>query len=114
MTVTRQMDIKMAKCEFTPRLLRLDQACHYLGVNKNFLKNMVRPYVTEIRVGSKGILLDRLELDGWIDQYRQCNGRPSEIGDDQCQEKPVQASSVAVVSGTSRKPSKAKADLAGC
>jgi hypothetical protein len=101
----------MAKCDFTPRLLRIDQACHYLGVNKNFLRSQVRPHVTEIRVGTKGILLDRLELDGWIEQYVKCNGQPSSIGDDRCSEKSPQASSIVAVSGTYKNVSGGKADL---
>lgn len=101
----------MAKCDFTPRLLRIDQACHYLGVNKNFLRAHVRPYVKEIRVGSKGVLLDRLELDSWIEQYTHRNGRPSDIGDDPCLEEQPQASSTVVASGTYKKALGGKADL---
>jgi hypothetical protein len=36
----------------------------------------VRPYLTEIPIGSQGIAFDRLELDAWADDYRSRSGRP--------------------------------------
>ena len=38
----------------------------------------VRPYLTEIPIGSQGIAFDRLEIDAWADEYIARNGRPAE------------------------------------
>jgi hypothetical protein len=38
----------------------------------------VRPYLTEIPIGSQGIAFDRLEMDAWTDEYIARNGRPAE------------------------------------
>ena len=63
--------------KFLPRLLRFRDAPTYLGMDKNRFNNEVRPYVTEIPVGSQGIAFDRLDLDAWVDDYKKCNGRPA-------------------------------------
>jgi len=59
-----------------PRLIRLRDAAAYLGMDKNRFNVEVRPYVTEIPVGSQGVGFDRLDLDEWFDEYKSRNGRP--------------------------------------
>ena len=59
-----------------PRLIRLRDAPHYLGMDRNRFNAEVRPFITEIRIGVQGIAFDRLDLDDWADQYKQRNGRP--------------------------------------
>lgn len=46
-----------------PKVIRLRDAPAYLGMNKNYFNQQVRPYLTEIPIGEKGIGFDRLELD---------------------------------------------------
>lgn len=60
-----------------PRLIRLRDAPRYLGMDINRFNTEVRPYLTEIPIGTQGIAFDRLELDAWADQYIQRNGRPA-------------------------------------
>lgn len=59
-----------------PRLLRLRDAPAYLGMDRNRFNAEVRPYLTEIPLGTQGIAFDRLELDAWADDYIRRNGRP--------------------------------------
>ncbi len=61
---------------FLPRVIRLRDAPHYLGMNINRFNEEVRPYVTEVRIGSKGVAFDRTELDEWFQAYKSRNGRP--------------------------------------
>ena len=62
-----------------PRLIRLRDAPYYLGMDRNRFNKEVRPYLKEIRIGEQGIAFDRLDLDKWVDQYKACNGRPSQL-----------------------------------
>ncbi len=62
-----------------PRLIRLRDCPFYLGMDRNRFNSEVRPYLTEIPIGKQGIAFDRLELDHWISDYIERNGRPAEI-----------------------------------
>ncbi len=62
--------------EILPRLIRLRDAAHYLGMDPNRFNTEVRPYVTEIPIGKQGIGFDRLDLDAWFEEYKSRNGRP--------------------------------------
>jgi hypothetical protein len=62
-----------------PRLIRFRDAPQYLGMDKNRFNDEVRPYITEIPIGSQGIAFDRLDLDAWVDQYKHRNGRPGQL-----------------------------------
>ena len=53
-----------------PRLVRFRDAPYYLGMDRNRFNSEVRPYLTEIPIGSQGIGFDRLELDAWLDGGR--------------------------------------------
>jgi hypothetical protein len=59
-----------------PRLIRLRDAPRYLGMDPNRFNAEVRPYLIEIPIGKQGIAFDRLDLDAWVDQYKESNGRP--------------------------------------
>ncbi len=59
-----------------PRLIRLRDAPRYLGMDPNRFNAEVRPYLVEIPIGKQGIAFDRLDLDAWVDQYKDRNGRP--------------------------------------
>ncbi|MEX2260019.1 MAG: hypothetical protein WD672_15050, partial [Woeseia sp.] len=49
----------------------------YLGMDRNRFNTEVRPYLTKIPIGSRGIAFDRLELDAWVEEYKSRNGRPA-------------------------------------
>jgi hypothetical protein len=59
-----------------PRFIRLRDAPAYLGVDRHRFDAEVRPYLTEIPIGSQGIAFDRIDLDAWADEYKSRNGRP--------------------------------------
>lgn len=52
------------------RLLRSNTALQYLGMSRHSFNTFVRPYVTSIRLGKRGIAYDRLDLDAWVDQNK--------------------------------------------
>lgn len=58
-----------------PRLIRFRDAPDYLGMDRNRFNKEVRPFVTVIPIGIQGIAFDRLELDEWVVQYIERNGR---------------------------------------
>ena len=71
-----------------PRLVRLRDAPHYLGMDRNRFNRDVRPHLTRIPIGQQGIAFDRLELDAWVEDYISCNGRrpkAPKLEDDTCQ-----------------------------
>lgn len=70
------MDDKQNGITILPRLIRFRDAPRYLGMDRNRFNAEVRPYVTEIPIGSQGIAFDRLDLDAWVEQYKSRNGRP--------------------------------------
>lgn len=85
-----------------PRLIRHRDAPAYLGMDRNKFNADVRPHLTEIPLGKQAIAYDRLELDAWVDDHIQCNGRPGRSKGDQLWDaKKHRASSSAKVSGIS-------------
>jgi len=86
-----------------PRVVRFKDAPGYLGMDRNRFNAEVRPYLTEIRLGTQGIAFDRLELDAWFDEYKNRNGRPGTQpkGEATWDAKERRASSNVAVSGTS-------------
>ena len=71
-----------------PRLVRLRDAPHYLGMDRNRFNRDVRPHLTNIPIGRQGIAFDRLELDDWVEDYVSRNGRrpkAPKLEDDTCQ-----------------------------
>jgi hypothetical protein len=68
----------MSKNEYLlPRLIRLRDIPRYLGMDRHCFNKEVRPLVTEIPIGTQGKAFDRLDLDKWVDYYKQRSGRPS-------------------------------------
>ena len=55
------------------RLLNLKQSRKYIGCSQAVFNTKVRPFVTITDMG-----IDRLDLDTWIDQYKQANGKPAQ------------------------------------
>ncbi|MBS1211410.1 MAG: hypothetical protein H6R26_26, partial [Proteobacteria bacterium] len=68
--------MKVLSPNVLPRLIRLRDAPTYLGMDRNRFNASVRPYLTEIPIGEQGVAFDRLDLDAWADDHKQCNGRP--------------------------------------
>ena len=60
-----------------PRYIRLRDAPHYLGMDRNRFNREVRPGLINIPIGQQGIAFDRLELDAWVEDYISRNGRPA-------------------------------------
>jgi hypothetical protein len=77
------------------------------GMDVNRFNSEVRPYLIEIPIGTQGIAFDRLDLDAWVDQYKDRNGRPGKAtgGKPLWDRKFRQGSSKEVISGTSEKRS---------
>lgn len=48
-----------------PRFIRYRDAPDYLGMDRNRFDAEVRPHLTEIPIGDRGIAFDRLDLDAW-------------------------------------------------
>src|SRR5262249_41772553 len=57
------------------RVIRYRDAPAYLGMDRNRFDREVRPMLTEIPIGGRGIGFDRLDLDAWFEQHKECNGR---------------------------------------
>lgn len=88
-----------------PRLIRLRDAPNYLGMDRHRFNDEVRPYLMTIPIGEIGIAFDRLDLDAWLDDYKQCKGRPPLKGRPIWEEKKCQDSLSAGTSGTLTKKS---------
>lgn len=63
-----------------PRCIRLKLAPQYLGMDKETFNKNVRPHLTEIPIGERGVGFDRLDLDEFFDNYKSRNGRPGRKG----------------------------------
>ena len=50
-----------------PRIIRSKDAHKYLGMNKSLFYAEVRPKLTAVRIGVRGVGFDRLELDAFAD-----------------------------------------------
>lgn len=94
-------DRKLSNQALLPRLIRFHDAPFYLGMDRNRFNAEVRPYLTEIPIGSQGIGFDRLELDHWFDDYVARNGRPARKGYDTWDANRHPGSSKGPASGTS-------------
>lgn len=89
---------------FQPRVIRLRDAAGYLGMDRNRFNEEVRPYLTEVPIGDRGIGFDRLDLDEWFDEYKRINGRQANEkgGKEAWRRRKSPGSSSAGVSGTSK------------
>lgn len=87
LTKQRSARTPLEHCEYSctrskilPRFIRLRDAPDYLGIDKNRFNDEVRPYLTQIPIGSKSVAFDRLDLDAWADDYKARNGqRPGKV-----------------------------------
>jgi len=61
-----------------PRLIRLRDAPGYLAMDKNRFNEEVRPHLIAVPIGEHGIAFDRIDLDAWVDHYKNCSGRPAD------------------------------------
>ena len=89
--------------QILPKLIRFRDAPAYLGMDRHCFNREVRPNITEIPIGSRGIAFDRLDLDAWANDYKRCSGRPAvsnERGTQLWGEKERQVSINAKASGT--------------
>src|SRR5438876_272379 len=94
-----------------PRIIRLRDAPDYLGMNKNYFNADVRPCLTEIPIGDKGVGFDRLELDTWVAYTKNSSGRPAKrriLWDADKENRPSQDSFKEMKSGGLKKWSTAK------
>src|SRR3990167_9397533 len=66
----------MTTSNLLPRLIRLKDVSNYIGMDRNRFNHLVRPNLIEIPIGTQGIAFDRLDLDAWVDHYKQRSGRP--------------------------------------
>tara|TARA_R110001592_G_scaffold265887_1_gene531472 strand:+ start:3539 stop:3901 length:363 start_codon:yes stop_codon:yes gene_type:complete len=91
-----------------PRIIRVGQALFYCGMSDRVFNAEIRPFLTEIRIGVQGVGFDKFELDEVLDDYIQRYGRAptKNLESEQCKKserKPVVASMIGRVSGTSTK-----------
>ena len=68
----------LAKLALCPRFLRAGKAPAYLGMDRHTFGEQVRPYLTTIPIGTRGIAFDRLELERFADYYKSAVGRSPE------------------------------------
>ena len=87
--------------DIAPRIIRFRDAPHYLGMDRNRFNVEVRPYLTEVPIGTQGIGFDRLELDAWFEDYKSRNGRPARKGDNTWDAEKFPASKCGPASGIS-------------
>ncbi len=57
-----------------PRLIRLGDIPHYLGMDMRIFNKEVRLFLIEMRIGKQGKAFDRLDLDKWVDYYKARGG----------------------------------------
>ena len=112
------MALLNSKATYLPRLIRAKDAPWYLGMDRNKFNREVRPHLTEIPLGSQAIAFDRFELEDYMDDYIERNGRRPKVHlleDDKCQTATeCQAFAKKAGSGTSKSvPSTAKTDGSG-
>ena len=67
----------MSDSKILPKVIRLRDAPAYLGMDKNRFNREVRPTLAVIPIGIQGIGFERLDLDAWMEDYKQRSGRPA-------------------------------------
>lgn len=61
--------------DLQPRFVRASAAPRYCGMCERIFNAEIRPYLTEISIGVKGVAFDRLDLDAALDDYKERYGR---------------------------------------
>lgn len=59
-----------------PRVVRVGQAHTYLGMCKDEFARAIRPFLTEVKIGTQGKGFDRVELDLVWEHYKSRNSCP--------------------------------------
>ena len=59
-----------------PKWVRLRDVPGYTGMDLKMFNRLVRPYLVEIRLSSKCVAFDKVDLDRWMDEYKSGNGLP--------------------------------------
>ena len=86
-----------------PRVVRVGQAHRYLGMCKDEFARAIRPFLTEVKIGTQGKGFDRVELDLVWEHYKAQNGRPPmrHLPDEPKQDTPTRTGSPKKPKGTS-------------
>lgn len=85
-----------------PRVVRVGQAHTYLGMCKDEFARAIRPFLTEVKIGTQGKGFDRVELDLVWEHYKTQNGCPPSR---QLSDEPRQDHSTAITSSKKSKGS---------
>ena len=88
-----------------PRIIRLRDAPNYLGMDKNRFNAEVRPFTIEMNIGNHGIGFDRLDLDRWVDDYKQRTGRSNSLTGIKTWDKQKLGPAVSILKAAEVKPS---------
>ena len=59
-----------------PKWVRLRDIPAYTGMDQKLFNRIVRPHLVEIRLSSKCVAFDKVDLDHWMDEYKVGNGLP--------------------------------------
>ncbi len=59
----------MESQQVNPRFIRFRDTPSYLGMDRNRFNSEVRPFVTTIPIGERGVAFYRDELDAWANEY---------------------------------------------
>ena len=66
--------------ELLSRLIRARDAHGYHGMCRAVFNQVLRPYLTEILIGTQSLAFDRLEMDAALEQCNSRNGRGAKQG----------------------------------
>lgn len=58
------------------RVLRPRQTHRLLGMGRTMFNTLVRPNVSQLPLGERGIGFDKEELDRWLEEYSRYRGQP--------------------------------------
>jgi hypothetical protein len=59
-----------------PKWVRLRDVPAYTGMDLKMFNRLARPHLVEIRLSSKCVAFDKVDLDRWMDEYKSGNGLP--------------------------------------
>ncbi|MBI4382878.1 MAG: hypothetical protein HY579_02455 [Nitrospinae bacterium] len=65
-----------ATVKIQPKWVRLRDVPAYTGMDLKMFNRRVRPHLVEIRLSSKCVAFDKVDLDSWMDEYKVGNGLP--------------------------------------
>jgi len=89
-----------------PRIIRAGQALAYCAMPRPRFKEYIRPFLTEIPLGTQAIGFDRIEVDRVLDEYIKRDGRTPVVKEnDKCKNVGQLVSSSSTASGISTRSS---------